>query len=84
MASCLISKYCGQDTQVVFGVGKEVFDTVMCGLGRKDSCSSAFQQSDFDDNFTGATCPREVSCEQACKHLEFTPDRPPGPLGGGG
>jgi hypothetical protein len=81
MASCLIKSNCGQPQAVVAGASKELFDTVACVFTlKRGSCTSAFQSSDFDDNFTGATCSNDMSCWDCCASLKGVPDRPGGPL----
>lgn len=89
MASCRIAKACGQPAAWTAGELKEYLDAAVCigTLGNSSgSCNSAFQPSDDTDNFIGATCPRQISCNQACSHLlnvpDTSPERPPGPLGG--
>jgi RHS repeat-associated protein len=83
VASCLIARYCGQAASYTSGEAKEYWDWAWCKTGRKDSCDSAFQPSDYQDNFTGATCPIQITCEQACAHRK-NQNPPPGPHGGEG
>jgi hypothetical protein len=81
MASCLIASNCSQPQAVTAGFSKELFDTVVCAFTlKKGACHSAFQSSDFDDNFTGGTCPSEMSCWDCCAGLKDVPDRPGGPF----
>ena len=81
MASCLIKSNCGQPQAVVAGFSKEVFDTTVCVFTlKKGACESAFQPSDFDDNFTGATCSEDSNCWDCCGGLTGNPYRKPGPL----
>jgi RHS repeat-associated protein len=89
LASCLIAKFCSQPQSVIAAYWvKEPVDTLMCVVTRNPGyCDSAWQPSDIKDNFTGATCPQQMDCWQACDPLKGqTGDKapPPGPMGGWG
>jgi RHS repeat-associated protein len=73
MASCLISQFCGggQATSRAAGFGKEVADVVRCAFTRDPgSCDSAWQPTDWQDNETGRSCPKNKNCWEHCEPLK--------------
>lgn len=49
---------------------------------RRDStCESAFQQSGFQHNREGRSCPAQVDCHEWCAPLKNFPEGPPGFMG---
>jgi len=71
MASCNIKKNCGLGWAIGAGIGKEYWDLIKCVMGNDDSCRSAFQLSDFDDNKKGLMCPKDKDCASQCAGLEI-------------
>ena len=89
MASCLISQFCGgQTASKAAGLGKEILDVARCAFtGDQGSCDSAWQPSDWDDNRTGRSCPKNKSCWEQCEPLKGRKGAsapPPGPFAGWG
>lgn len=80
-ASCEIAKACGTETAKERGDQKELYDLAICLVtGSQDSCDSAGQRQDWEDNKLGLTCPREQYCWDRCKDLIGAPNPPPGPM----
>ncbi|MEI6516822.1 MAG: hypothetical protein WCO77_12680 [bacterium] len=83
LASCRIGKACGTQTAQDVAIYKEIMDAALCALsgGNWDGhCHSAFQPSDFQDNFKGRKCPSDKSCESQCAELKGAREAPGGPM----
>jgi RHS repeat-associated protein len=82
MASCRTKKNCGALHSKVAQWSKEhLWDMTACLVaGRQDNCNSWGQDSDFDDNNLGFTCPENQSCFDRCEELRGAPETPPGPF----
>jgi hypothetical protein len=83
LASCRIAKECGVQTAMDVEIYKEIMDSLLCALsgGNWDGhCHSAFQPSDFADNFKGRKCPSTKSCETQCAALKDARESPGGPM----
>jgi len=84
ITTCRLSRECGGNPLASLSVGfwKEVGDTGDCVAGGKQrSCDTAFQPSDFLDNFRGAVCSiTSEDCVKACERTTPEGDGPAGPL----
>lgn len=82
MTSCRIKRFCGaMQSTVAQNLKEYVWDMTAClALGRQGNCDSWGQQSDFDDNARGFTCPAGQSCVDRCEPLLDAPETPPGPF----
>ncbi len=87
-ASCQINRECGgEGVAKAFGLAKEVLDVGKCfgeilsfdAIDPDGNCGSAFQDSDFEDNDFGITCPDDQTCDQRCDSLRGK-EPPPGPM----
>jgi RHS repeat-associated protein len=97
-ASCEITKACGKGRAEQWENIKEYYDWALCGLGGhltfhmtrfpQDNCNSAFQPSDYQDNYRGRSTPCSQGCWDRCINagpqgpgLSGAPEAPPGPYG---
>lgn len=71
ITTCRLTRECDSNplAAVTAGFWKEVADTASCFAGRNQrSCDTAFQPSDFKDNFRGAMCwLKPESCYTYCE-----------------
>jgi RHS repeat-associated protein len=99
-SNCMMVAMCGGDQQseqcaAWLSLAKEVLDLVACVLvdhGHGDSCDSAFQPSDFQDNAAGRNLGRccavagggitsAACCAAACAPGRYNAPETPGPFG---
>ena len=84
LGNCKISREChgGKIAAWLASAVKELQDVQGClATGDQDTCNSAFQPEDFEDNAKGRDkCDSKVTCEEACKDFKILEEPLPGPF----